>query len=66
MGVIEETNLAGDVRFDGILTDVQMAEFLSRLDLLMREYRIIKLDIAYNPYAVQKSAQMGGGKDGDA
>jgi hypothetical protein len=50
-GNITESNLVGSIRHaNPIITDVVMAEFLSKLEALMAEYRINKVDIAWDHF----------------
>jgi len=56
-GNITESNLVGDVRHaNPIITDVAMAEFLGKLEALMIEYKINKIDLAWDHFRLTKSA----------
>ncbi len=55
MGEITETNLLGDFKHDqpeiylNGSTPPNLLEFLQRLELLMIEYRICKVDLCFKP-----------------
>ena len=52
--VIRTTSLVGDIRFADMNVEPEIAQkFVIDLEFLMKKYQITKLDICWNPFAVQ-------------
>jgi len=50
---ITNTGLVGHVNYAGIGQKDMASEFLHELELLLRKYEVIKLDVAFDPYQFQ-------------
>jgi len=56
-GEITNTKLVGNISHDTYLVEAKMKEFLSKLEKLMFDYKIVKLDIAWNPFAIEQNSE---------
>lgn len=48
-GFETETNLRGDIKFEGAMDREEAKEFLDEMELLLKEYRISKVDLCWAP-----------------
>jgi len=53
---IEDTNLVGNINYHGILSTKDAREFLNKLEALMREHEITRLDVGWNPFRLTPGA----------